>query len=111
MPKLELCAALTGAQLTQVLKRELTIDINQLSLWSDLTTVLTWLKSESCRFKVFVGTRVAEIQELTDGHVWKYVDSANNPADDVSRGKRLRELVEPNRWSQGPSFLLQSPNT
>ena len=64
-------------------------------------------QSHSCRFKVFVGTRVAEIQELTDGHVWRFVDSANNPANDVTRGKGLRDLVEPNRWSQGPSFLLQ----
>ncbi|XP_077361589.1 uncharacterized protein LOC144006560 [Festucalex cinctus] len=111
MPRLELCAALTGAQLVQMLKRELTIDIKRIILWSDSTTVLTWLKSETCRFKVFVGTRVAEIQELTSGHVWRYVDSARNPADDVTRGKHLRELVEPNRWSQGPSFLLQSPDT
>ncbi|KAK0156275.1 hypothetical protein N1851_000422 [Merluccius polli] len=110
IPRLELCAALTGAQLAQVLRRELTLSINQTILWSDSTTVLTWLRSESCRFKVFVGTRVAEIQELTDGHVWRYVDSANNPADDVTRGKRLSELVELNRWSQGPCFLLQGPD-
>lgn len=54
---------------------------------------------------------MAEIQELTNRHVWRYVDSANNPAEDVTRGKRLRELVVPNRWSQGPSFLLQSPDS
>ncbi|KAI3375182.1 hypothetical protein L3Q82_021085, partial [Scortum barcoo] len=111
MPRLELCAALSGAQLAQVLGRELTIEIHQIILWSDSTTVLTWLKSESCRFKVFVGTRVAEIQELTERHVWRYVDSVRNPADDVTRGKGLKELVEPNRWSQGPSFLLQGPDS
>lgn len=111
MPRLELCAALTGAQLSQVMEKELTINIDQTILWSDSTTVLTWLKSESCRFKVFVGTRVAEIQELTDRHVWRYVDSARNPADDLTRGKRLVELIEPNRWSQGPPFLLLSPDS
>lgn len=67
--------------------------------------------AESCRFKVFVGTRVSEIQELTDGNVWRYVDSARNPADDVTRGKGLRELAKPNRWSQGPPFLLQNPES
>ncbi|KAK0134728.1 hypothetical protein N1851_029617 [Merluccius polli] len=70
IPRLELCAALTGAQLAQVLRRELTLNIDQMILWSDSMTVLTWLKSESCRFKVFVGTRVAEIQELTEGHLY-----------------------------------------
>lgn len=48
-------------------------------------TVLTWLQSDSCRFKVFVGTRVAEIQELTNDQTWRYVDSTNNPADDITR--------------------------
>ncbi|KAI3375533.1 hypothetical protein L3Q82_003859 [Scortum barcoo] len=94
MPRLELCAALSGAQLAQVLGRELTIEIHQIILWSDSTTVLTWLKSESCRFKVFVGTRVAEIQELTERHVWRYVDSVRNPADDVTRdASELRKSV------------------
>ncbi|XP_029965347.1 uncharacterized protein LOC115401351 [Salarias fasciatus] len=110
MPRLELCAALVGAQLAQVLERELTLDINRVTLWSDSTTVLRWLKSDSCRFKVFVGTRVAEIQELTDRHAWRYVDSARNPADDLTRGKTLNELATPNRWSQGPPFLLSSPD-
>ncbi|XP_057695896.1 uncharacterized protein LOC130918045 [Corythoichthys intestinalis] len=28
---------------------------------------------------------------------------------DITRGKSLQELVKPNRWSQGPPFLLQPP--
>ncbi len=95
IPCLELCGALTAAQLAKKIERELTVKIDQTILWSDSTTVLTWLQSESCCFKVFVGTRVAEI------------DSVQNPADDVTRGKTLAELAEPNRWSQGPSFLFK----
>ena len=99
MPRLELCGALTGAQLYSLLEKELTLHIDQTILWTDSTTVLTWLQSESCRFKVFVGTRVSEIQELTDSSCWRYVDSAQNPADDITRGKTLEELAQPNRWS------------
>lgn len=77
-------------------------------LWSDSTTVLSWIKSESYTFKVFVGTRIAEIQDLTDQHEWRYVDSPRNPADDLTRGRHLIELATPNRWSQGPPFLLQA---
>ena len=109
MPRLELCGALTGAQLSRLLSDELTLEIQRTVMWTDSTTVLTWLRSESCRFKVFVGTRVAEIQELTDQHPWRYVDSAQNPADDITRGKALQDLVKPNRWSQGPPFLLGDP--
>ena len=110
MPRLELCAALTGAQLAVMLERELTLSLTRTTLWSDSTTVLAWLRSESCRFKVFVGTRVAEIQELTESHVWRYVDTSNNPADDLTRGKTLLELSKPCRWNSGPAFLLLPPD-
>ncbi|KAJ8356386.1 hypothetical protein SKAU_G00191800 [Synaphobranchus kaupii] len=50
----------------------------------------------------------SEIQDLTDFHAWRYVDSASNPANNLTHGKTLTELVEPNRCSQGPPFLLLS---
>ncbi|XP_059364848.1 uncharacterized protein LOC132103769 [Carassius carassius] len=110
MPRLELCAALTSAQLAQFLKQELTIAIETVTLWTDSTTVLTWIQSESCRYKVFVGTRVAEIQELTELHSWRYVDSSNNPADDITRGRMLKELANSDMWSRGPRFLREPPD-
>ncbi|XP_062373449.1 uncharacterized protein LOC134061706 [Sardina pilchardus] len=93
IPRLELCAALSGAQLSKLLSTELTVSIHSITLWSDSTTVLSWLLSSSCRYKVFVGTRVAEIQELTDAATWRYVRSADNPADDTDGG-RLRRCSE-----------------
>lgn len=87
IPRLELCAALNGAQLAKLLHTELTIQINTVTLWTDSTTVLAWLKSESYRFKLFVGTRIAEIQELTAECTWRFVDSSSNPADDLTRSK------------------------
>ncbi|KAG1936295.1 hypothetical protein F2P79_018645 [Pimephales promelas] len=100
--RLELCAALTGAQLGDVLKRELTQDIHKFVYWSDSTTVLSWLVG------VFVGVRVTEIQELSDPGDWRYVDSAANPADDITRGLSLAQLAKETRWKQGPVFLMQS---
>lgn len=108
MPRLELCAAVVGAQIATVIQQEFTLKIRGITLWTDSTTVLMWLQSDSCHFKVFMGTRVAEIQELTDRQAWLYVDSASNPADDITRGKTLKDLAEPNRWSQGPPFLFQA---
>ena len=110
IPRLELCAALSGAQLANLLSSELTIPIQSVTLWTDSTTVLTWLTSESCRYKVFVGTRIAEFQTMTDIKNWRYVDTKNNPADDITRGKTLLELSQRHRWSQGPPFLLLSSN-
>lgn len=108
MPRLELCAALTGAQLAHLLQMELTVPIQRIILWSDSMTVLHWLYSESCRYKVFMGTRVPEIQPLTDVHHWRHVESIRNPADDITRGLALEELTRPHRWVRGPDFLYQS---
>ena len=55
MPRLELSASLTGAQLASVLQTELTLPIVQVILWSDSTTAFHWLMSELCRYKIFVG--------------------------------------------------------
>ncbi|CAM4638688.1 unnamed protein product [Leuciscus chuanchicus] len=109
IPRLELCAALAGAQLAKLVRNELTLSISQTILWTDSMTVLEWIQSDSCRYKVLVGTRVTEIQELTDHSSWRYVNTQDNPADDITRGKTLQSLAEPSRWSQGPPFLKQSP--
>lgn len=97
MPRLELCTALTAAQLATLLQRELTLNICDVILCIGSTTVLSWLQSESCQYKVFVGIRVADIQELTDALSWKYIDSVNNPADNITRGKTLLELSSDSR--------------
>ncbi len=110
IPRLELCAALTGAQLAKVLRTELTLPIHSITLWSDSTTVLNWLLSQSCRFKVFVGTRVAEIQELTESDTWRYVPSQDNPADDITKGRSIRDIGRESRWYNGPKFLSQTPD-
>ncbi|XP_046556736.1 uncharacterized protein LOC124265959 [Haliotis rubra] len=110
IPRLELSAALLGAQLSETLTSELTLPITSVTLWSDSTTVLSWLKSDSCRYKVFVGTRVAEIQNMTEDHSWRYVNTRDNPADDITRGLTLSELSSTNsRWRHGPSFLSDPP--
>ncbi|KAL4008256.1 hypothetical protein ACER0C_002108 [Sarotherodon galilaeus] len=111
MPRLELCAALAGAQLAKILETELAFQPSDITLWSDSTTVLTWIKSNSCHYKVFVGTRIAEIQDLTEVSSWRYVNTKDNPADDLTRGKTLLELSQTNRWTQGPPFLLTNPDT
>ncbi|KAL0186159.1 hypothetical protein M9458_017829, partial [Cirrhinus mrigala] len=111
IPRLELCAALTCAQLAKVLKTELTLPLTGVTLWSDSTTVLSWLLSDSCHFKVFVGTRVAEIQDLTESDTWRYVQSSDNPADAITRGKSPSDLHKESRWNRGPAFLRQRPDS
>lgn len=49
---LELCAALSGTQIVKILQTELTLPITNLILWTDSTTVLHWIQSESQLYKV-----------------------------------------------------------
>lgn len=49
--------------------------------------------------------RVAEIQSLTELNNWRYVD-----ADNITRGKTLKELSRPHRWQWGFEFLQRVEN-
>ena len=76
---------------------------------TDSMTVLHWIQSKSQQYKVFVGTRIAEIQELVGADNWRYVPSEENPADNITCGKSLADLVKPNHWTCGLAFLHQPP--
>lgn len=71
-------------------------------------TALHWIQSESQQYKVFVGTRLAEIQELVGADNWRYVPSEENPAE-ITRGKSVVDLMKPNRCTCGLTFLHQLP--
>ncbi len=78
------------------------------TLWSDSTTVLNWLLSPSYRFKVFVGTRVAEIQELTDSdkrRILRMTSPRENLSVTLARKvgpKFLRQTID--HWPEIPSL-------
>lgn len=110
IPRLELCAALSGSQLANLLVKELSVPLHNVTLWSDSTTVLTWICSDSCRCKVFVANRITEILDYTTPEQWRYVNTGNNAADDITRGKRLAELSPTSRWVRGPPFLILPPH-
>lgn len=95
MPHLELSAALTSTHLAKVTENELTLSINAVTLWSDSTTVLYWLTTDSCRYKVLVGTRISEIQTLTSTAEWRYVDYAHNSADHITRDLTFTDIAGP----------------
>lgn len=110
IPRLELCAALAGSQLANLLVKELSVPLHKVTLWTDSTTVLTWICSESCQYKIFVANRITEILDYTTPEQWRYVDTGNNPADEITRGKKLTELSPASRWFRGPPFLALPPH-
>ena len=75
--------------------------------WTDSTTVLSYLSSETSRFKTFVANRVAVIRDSTRSTQWRYVSSALNPADCASRGQTAENFLKNHSWINGPSYLLK----
>lgn len=106
IPRLELLGALLLAQLSHKVSTACRIEKNQWYFWTDSMVALAWIKSASKKWKTFVANRTAEIQELTNER-WNHVESAQNPADIISRGVSTIELHESNLWWNGPSWLYR----
>ena len=108
IPRLELSAAALAVKVDESLLNELQIPLGKSTFWTDSMLVLQYINNHHKRFKVFVANRVADIQRRTESNQWKYVPSAENPADDISRGMSAKELVDNSRWVKGPVYLWYS---
>ncbi|XP_065222357.1 uncharacterized protein LOC135846922 [Planococcus citri] len=106
VPRLELLGALLLAKLVS----NISIPVSNKCLWSDSTIVLAWLAKAPSFWKQFVANRVQEIQQLSPTSCWRYVKSAENPADIASRGVLPSQISGLNLWWNGPSFLHQPFN-
>lgn len=105
LPKLELCAAVLSAELLKSVTDAFPVNNRNIHCWSDSTIVLSWLQGDPARWTTFVSNRVTKIQELTSAYTWHHVPSTDNPADLVSRGAKVQDLIANNLWFHGPDFL------
>ena len=106
VPRLELMGCLLGAQLSDLLKRELHIRIDAYYFWTDSQIVLGYLNNRTRRFQLFVARRVLRIHELTDVKDWRYVPTAQNPSDMLTRSKAIQIGDLGDFWFHGPTWLL-----
>lgn len=68
--------------------------------------VLGYINNHKRRFHTFVTNRVQRIHCHTSPNQWRYIPTAENPADHTSRGLTASELLSSN-WLTGPSFLWE----
>ena len=71
--------------MASLIQNELDITIMKHHFWTDSKVVLSYLQSNSRRFKTFVANQVQQIKSSTSIDDWKYVKSLDNPADIASR--------------------------
>ncbi|KRX12510.1 Transposon Tf2-6 polyprotein, partial [Trichinella nelsoni] len=110
LPRLELMAALITARLISFVKTSLEMKFSKVVCWTDSQIVLRWIQGDSHRWKPFVGNRVESILELTDAQWWRHCPTADNPADILTRGCRMKDLVSNNLWWHGPHWLTKYEN-
>lgn len=81
---------------------------NKVTLWSDSTITLHWIKTPPHRLKTFVAHRVTQIQALTNSQIWRHIKSEHNPADALSRGQLPSVFIKNQLWFSGPPWLIES---
>ncbi len=108
IPRMELTAATLASRMDRLWKMDLRMKLQDSVFWSDSTAVLKYIQNESSRFKCFVANRVSEILRASSTAQWRYIDSANNPADFASRVLKVDLLLKEQMWTFGPPFLIRS---
>lgn len=107
IPRMELTAAVIAVKMEKMLQQELQLQLDDSVFWTDSVTVLKYIENDAARYKTFVANRVSLIQEATNSSQWKYVNTADNPADHASRGLNAAGVLHSKNWIQGPEFLLR----
>ncbi|XP_054724892.1 uncharacterized protein LOC129235212 [Uloborus diversus] len=108
LPRLELMALVIGSRLGSYLKTVFVDMIQNIMYWTDSLIVLYWVKGCAKRWKMFVANRVLEIQEKSNPSDWKFCPSEKNPADLLTRGISMEDLLLNKLWRLGPDWLQES---
>lgn len=87
-----------------------TIPVRKRFLWSDSTTVLSWIHSDHRRYRPFVAARVGQILTETNETEWRWVPSKLNVADEATKWSRGPSFDADCRWFVGPEFLYTPEN-
>ena len=105
IPRKELQAAVLASKTVPTLRAVWpNIDI---TLWTDSQNCLAWIQSDSRQYNAYINNRISAILDHSVAEQWRWVDTANNPADIASRGMDLELLKESKLWWKGPKFLRE----
>ena len=112
IPKLEVSGVTLGARLVPIITKAWNLGTHhKFYLWCDAKVVLHWLAQFNIK-EVFVHNRVKDIRSLysKDATTVKYVPSALNPADLITKPVKAKEFVQNKDYWNGPEWLLEEKN-
>lgn len=105
IPRIELCGAVIGCRLRELIQRELDWTIEHVTHFTDSEIVKAQIQKDSFRFNTFVANRISEIQALTSSDEWYWIPSEVNVADYTTRVCNCSMLGINSMWQDGPGFL------
>ncbi|XP_064633651.1 uncharacterized protein LOC135491609 [Lineus longissimus] len=105
LPRLELLAAVVNTRLVKFVKESLSRNIDRVTMWTDSTVTLAWIRKPSHIWKTFVANRVEEIQTTWEPELWRHCPGEDNPSDLLTRGLPAEDLVNREEWWSGPQWL------
>ena len=107
VPRLELLAALLLSRLIESVLENVSavMKVSCVTCYTDSQIVWHWIRGEDKSWKPFVQNRVKEIRQRTAVQCWKHCAGAGNPADILSRGIAIMELISSMMWWNGPEWI------
>ena len=73
IPRLELLAAVLATRLGKTIAEESRFQFEKVVYFLDSMIVLAWIRSQARSFKIFMSTRIGEIQSNSDPLQWKHI--------------------------------------
>ena len=104
IPRLELRALTVSINLYKAIIACFQVDVSKFEFFSDSKTVLYWTRKKEDKMKPFFANRVRKWNEAGLPPP-NYVNTKDNPADEISRGMSIKDLKSSKYW-HGPSYHL-----
>ena len=106
IPRAELFAANTNAHTGEVVKRALSNYHKKCFKLSDSQVTLHWLNNQNLPLKQWTRNRVVDILRFTNPIDWKYVKSADMPADlGTRKGATVKDVSMDSKWQNGYDWM------
>ena len=107
LPRLELMGCLLGANMIKFLRDELqdSLNIEKCVLWTDSQIALAWIHSDK-KLPLFVSNRCKQIRAVNLDSVC-FCPTADNSADQLTRGIQPATLRTSTLWWHGPHWLVR----
>ncbi|KAL9972900.1 hypothetical protein ACROYT_G019291 [Oculina patagonica] len=103
--RVKLCGAVVNKRLKTFIEKESRYKFTKFYHIVDSQIVYGIVQKESYGFNTFATTRIGEIQQGTNKDDWYWVESKNNIADWITRGRKPAEIGLNSIWQTGLEFL------